>query len=94
MPKIKFKKPVTFNGVEYKEVTLREPTGKDLEDFPIGSLDTMGRLYPLIAACADVDVGVIKALGPTDLFVLTAKVQDFLPDPAEMEAIIQGSTDS
>lgn len=75
---IKLNTPIEAHGNTVSELTLRAPKAKELRDLPIKQNMTMGDLYGIAAACADVPPSSIDQLDAADIMKVMEVVGGFL----------------
>lgn len=72
-------KPINVEGVEVTELTLREPTVKELlaQDKVVGET---AQMVAMVAALADIPDASMKQISARDFVKLSKAVGDFLDD--------------
>ncbi len=77
---LKLVKPISAHGELVAELTIREPTARDLKEFRIGD-PTVGNFLPLIAALAGIPPSSVEALHPADVFEAVEVIGPLLLPP-------------
>ncbi len=52
--KVTLKHPIESEGATLTEITCRRPTARQLRGLPVGALQNVGQLYPVLAACCNI----------------------------------------
>ncbi len=77
MTTIKLKHPITADGVELKEITLRRPKVRDLEK--IDKVEgPIAKAVALIADLAEITPDQVRELDAADFTAIEGEVSDFL----------------
>lgn len=73
-------KAINVEGVEVQELTLREPTVKDLQVYDKAGGSELNKTLAMVEQLADIPRPAINALAAKDFFKLSKVIEDFLDD--------------
>lgn len=51
---VKLKHPIQSEGETLTELRCRRPTARELRGLPVGTVKTVGQIYPVLAACCGI----------------------------------------
>lgn len=83
--KITLSAPIQAHGETVTELTLRDPTVRDLKEFRIGD-STVGNFIPLIAAIAGIPGSSVEQMRPSDLFAVIEAIGPLFLSPPQTGA--------